>query len=95
ALLRDGMTVFYNQDILFTQNDRFTRLSNFVGSVEAIRGGASSIFVGSAPAGFINFISREGSDDTQGDVFFETNSNNRLGGQGWVSGSIDDQTTYA
>ncbi|WP_352256097.1 hypothetical protein, partial [Pseudoalteromonas sp. 19-MNA-CIBAN-0066] len=57
--------------------------------------GASSIFVGSAPAGFINFISREGSDDTQGDVFFETNSNNRLGGQGWVSGSIDDQTTYA
>ena len=95
ALLRDGMTVFYNQDILFTQNDRFTRLSNYVGNVEAIRGGASSIFVGSAPAGFINFISREGADDTQGDVFFETNSNNRLGVQGWVSGSINDQTTYA
>lgn len=95
ALLRDGMTVFYNQDILFTQNDRFTRLSNFVSNVEAIRGGASSIFVGSAPAGFINFLSREGEEDTKGDVFFETNSNNRLGAQAWVSGSIDEQTVYA
>jgi outer membrane receptor protein involved in Fe transport len=95
ALLRDGMTVFYNQDVLFTQNDRFTRLSNFIGNVEAIRGGASSIFVGSAPAGFINFLSREGGDDTEGDVFFETNSNNRLGAQAWVSGSINEQTVYA
>ncbi len=95
ALLRDGMTVFYNQDVLFTQNDRFTRLSNFIGNVEAIRGGASSIFIGNAPAGYINFISREGSDDLEGDVFFETNSNNRLGGQGWVSGSINDQTVFA
>lgn len=95
ALMRDGMTVFYNQDVLFSQNDRFTRLSSFVGNVEAIRGGASSIFVGSAPAGFINFISREGEDDTQGDVFFETNSNNRLGAQAWISGSLDEQTVYA
>lgn len=95
ALMRDGMTVFYNQDILFTQNDRFTRLSNFIGNVEAIRGGASSIFVGSAPAGYINFLSREGDDDLKGDVFFETNSNNRLGGQGWVSGAINDQTVFA
>lgn len=95
ALLRDGMTVFYNQDVLFTQNDRFTRLSSYVSNVEAIRGGASSIFIGSAPAGFINFISREGSDDTEGDVFFETNSNNRIGGQAWVTGALSDQTFYA
>jgi outer membrane receptor protein involved in Fe transport len=95
ALLRDGMTVFYNQDVLFTQNDRFTRLSSFVGNVEAIRGGASSIFIGSAPAGFINFISREGSEDTEGDVFFETNSNNRIGGQAWASGALSDDTYYA
>ncbi|RME62436.1 MAG: Plug domain-containing protein, partial [Alphaproteobacteria bacterium] len=52
ALQRDGMTVFYNQDVLFTQSDRFTRLSNFVSDVEAVRGGNSSIFVGSAPAGY-------------------------------------------
>jgi outer membrane receptor protein involved in Fe transport len=95
ALMRDGMTVFYNQDILFTQNDRFTRLSNFIGDVEAIRGGASSIFAGSAPAGYINLISREGTDDVEGDVFFETNSNDRLGVQGWVSGSINEQTVFA
>lgn len=95
ALMRDGMTVFYNQDILFTQNDRFTRLSSFIGDVEAIRGGASSIFAGNAPAGYINFLSREGGDDLEGDVFFETNSNNRLGGQGWVSGSLSDQTVFA
>jgi len=95
ALQRDGMTVFYNQDVLFTQADRFTRASTFIGNVEAVRGGASSIFVGSAPAGYINFISREGGEETEGDVAFETNTNNRVGFKGWVSGSINDQTTYA
>jgi iron complex outermembrane recepter protein len=95
ALLRDGMTVFYDQDILFSQSDRFTRLSSFIGNVEAIRGGASSIFIGSAPAGFINFISRQGSEKTQGDVFFESNSNNRVGTQAWLSGAINEQTTFA
>ena len=95
ALLRDGMTVFYNQDVLFSQSDRFTRFSSFVGDVEAVRGGASSIFVGSAPAGFINLLSREGSQNTEGDLAFETNSNNRIGVKGWISGALNDQTTYA
>jgi iron complex outermembrane recepter protein len=95
ALQRDGMTVFYNQDVLFTQADRFTRLSSFINNVEAVRGGASSIFAGSAPAGYINFISREGGETTKGDVAFETNTNDRLGVKAWVSGSINEQTTYA
>lgn len=95
ALQRDGMTVFYNQDILFTQSDRFTRLSNFVGDVEAVRGGNSSIFVGSAPAGYLNFLSREGGDTLTGDISVETNSNSRIGFEGWVSGPISEQTTFA
>ncbi|MBR9911471.1 MAG: TonB-dependent receptor [Gammaproteobacteria bacterium] len=95
ALHKNGMAVFYDQDILFTQADRFTRVSSFIGNVEAIRGGASSVYAGSAPAGYINFISREGSDEVEGDITLETNSNNRLGFKGWVSGPINDQTTYA
>ncbi|MFM9709699.1 TonB-dependent receptor plug domain-containing protein, partial [Streptomyces galilaeus] len=51
ALQRDGLTVFYDQDILFSQEDRFTRVSNFISSAQAVRGGSSSVFVGSAPAG--------------------------------------------
>ncbi|MEO1324763.1 MAG: TonB-dependent receptor, partial [Pseudomonadota bacterium] len=95
ALQRDGMTVFYNQDILFSQSDRFTRMSKFVESAEAVRGGSSSIFVGSAPAGYINFISREGGDTLEGDIQLETNSANRFGVDGWVSGPINDTTTFA
>ena len=95
ALHRDGMAVFYNQDVLFTQADRFTRISTFVEDVEAVRGGASSIFAGSAPAGYINLISREGGDEVQGDVALEFNTNDRVGFNGWISGLLSDRITYA
>ena len=95
ALQRDGLTVFYNQDILFTQSDRFTRLSSFINNIEAVRGGASSVFIGSAPAGYLNLISREGGPTTQGDMSLEFNNHNRFGLEAWVSGTLSDQTTYA
>lgn len=95
AIQRDGMAVFYDQDVLFTQSDRFTRTSGFVQEIEAVRSGPSSIFMGSAPAGIINLISREGGETTHGDLSFDTNTNNRFGFDGWVSGSFDANTTYA
>jgi iron complex outermembrane recepter protein len=98
ALQRDGMNVYYDQGILFAQADRFTRLSDFVGSAQAVRGGSSSIFVGSAPAGYINFISREGraaAGETEGDIQYDTNSAHRFGFDSWVAGGLSDRTSYA
>jgi iron complex outermembrane receptor protein len=98
ALQRDGMDVYYDQGILFAGADRFTRLSDFVASAQAVRGGSSSIFVGSAPAGYINFISREGRaipGEMEGDIQFDTNSAHRFGFDSWIAGGLSDQTSYA
>ncbi|RME65927.1 MAG: TonB-dependent receptor, partial [Alphaproteobacteria bacterium] len=43
----------------------------------------------------LNFLSREGGDALEADISFETNSNSRFGFEGWVSGSIADNTTFA
>lgn len=97
ALQRDGMVVFYDQDILFSQSDRFTRFSNFIAGAQAVRGGSSSVFVGSAPAGYINLLSREGrpGDPTHGDIQFQTNSYDRVGFDGWTTFSLSDSTAAA
>jgi len=95
ALQKDGMTVLYDQAVLFSTADRFTRVSNFIEQTEAIRGGTSSIYMGSSPAGYINFLSREGSQTAHGDVSIETNSASRAGFEGWVSGPLSERTTYA
>lgn len=97
ALQRDGLTVFYDQDILFSQEDRFTRVSNFISSAQAVRGGSSSVFVGSAPAGYINFVSREGryGQKTEGDIQLETNNNSRIGVDAWTTFALGDRTAVA
>jgi outer membrane receptor protein involved in Fe transport len=98
ALQRDGMDVFYTQGVLFAGSDRFTRLSNFIDSAQAVRGGSSSIFVGSAPAGYINFLSREwrpGDAAGRGDIQFETNNADRFGFDGWMTGALSDSTGFA
>ncbi len=95
AILKDGLTVFYNQDILFTQGDRFTRFSSFLTDVQAVRGGSSSIYVGNSPAGFIDLISREGGDETEAEFALKADTNSGFGVEGWVSGSLSDQITYA
>ena len=97
ALQRDGMVVFYDQDLLFAQSDRFTRFSNFIANAQAVRGGSSSVFVGSAPAGYINLISREGrpGEAAHGDVQFQTNSYSRLGVDAWSTFSLSDSTAAA
>jgi len=98
ALQRDGMNVYYDQGILFAQADRFTRLSNFVGSAP---GGPRRLILdicGQRAGGLHQFHfarrPRRGRRN-RGDVQYDTNSAHRFGFDSWIAGGLSDRTSYA
>ncbi len=95
ALQEDGLPILSESNFRFTQADTFIRVTNFVERIEALRGGSAGVFASSDPLGIINFISREGSRQTQGEFKLEVGDYGLLRNEGWMSGPLGASSTYA
>lgn len=95
ALQEDGLPVLSVSNSAFSNADLWTRMSNWVSRVEAMRSGNAGILVSNAPAGLINYIGREGSPVHQGEFMVQTGDIGGVRVEGWESGPINDRTTYA
>lgn len=95
ALLEDGLPVISASELQFTSADNFTRLSNWIERIEALRGGTSGLFTTSAAINTVNFISRQGSRELQGEAKLEVGDYGLLRHDIWVSGPLGKNTTYA
>jgi len=63
-LQEDGLPVLQYGDIAFGNADIFMRLDNTVQTIESIRGGSASTAASNAPGGIINFISKNGENES-------------------------------
>ncbi|MEO7597293.1 MAG: TonB-dependent receptor plug domain-containing protein, partial [Opitutus sp.] len=71
-LQEDGLPVISTNNLRHGLPDAWTRMSTFVVNVEALRSGTSNVFASNAPLALINFISREGGTNAEGDVALST-----------------------
>ncbi|XQF91438.1 TonB-dependent receptor plug domain-containing protein (plasmid) [Pseudoalteromonas espejiana] len=63
-LQEDGLPVMQFGDVAFGNADIFMRLDNTVQTIESIRGGSASTSASNAPGGIINFISKNGENES-------------------------------
>ena len=61
-LQEDGLPTVQFGDMNFGNNDYWTRFDNNVDSLQALRGGSSSVFASHAPGAVINYISKTGKE---------------------------------
>ena len=59
-LQEDGLPVFEDGELQFSNADVYERVDETVDRVESVRGGSGSIYATNAPGGIINFISKTG-----------------------------------
>jgi iron complex outermembrane receptor protein len=95
ALQEDGLPVWSESNFRFTQADTFVRVTNFVASIEALRGGSAGVLQSSDPLGIINFITREGGREVHGEFKLETGDFGLLRNEGWVSGPLGHNASFA
>jgi len=70
AMYEDGLPVFESPELAFTNVDLLMRVDTTVDSMEAVRGGTSTIFASNAPAGLVNFVNQTGGEIPEGAVKF-------------------------
>jgi iron complex outermembrane receptor protein len=95
ALQEDGLPILSESNFRFTQADTFLRVTNFVDHIEALRGGSAGVFASSDPLGIVNFVTREGTRKTQGEVKFEVGDYGLIRNEAWVAGPLGANSTYA
>jgi outer membrane receptor protein involved in Fe transport len=88
AVYEDGMPIQHDPGINWINVDQFLRIDETYASIEAVRGGPSSIFAANAPGGLINFIPRQGTPELSGLVKFTTADYGQIRGDVWVGGPI-------
>lgn len=66
TLLEDGVPVQHDPSLGYLNADQAFRLDETIDRIEVVRGGPSSVFYTNAPAGAINFLSREIGDKPNG-----------------------------
>jgi outer membrane receptor protein involved in Fe transport len=62
-LQEDGLPTVQFGDMNFANNDYWIRFDNNVDSIQALRGGSSSVFASHAPGAVINYISKTGKEE--------------------------------
>jgi outer membrane receptor protein involved in Fe transport len=68
TLLEDGIPVQHDPSLGYLNADQAFRIDETIDRIEVVRGGPSSVFYTNAPAGAINFLSRELPDSPGGTV---------------------------
>jgi outer membrane receptor protein involved in Fe transport len=88
AVYEDGLPIQHDPGINWINVDQFLRIDETYASIEAVRGGPSSIFAANAPGGLINFIPRQGTPELSGLVKFTTADYGQIRGDVWIGGPI-------
>lgn len=90
----DGLPTVQFGDMMFSNNDYWTRFDNSVDRIQTLRGGSSSVYASHAPGAVINYISKTGKEAggsiglTRGLNYNETRLDLNKGGR------ISDDTYY-
>jgi len=83
----DGLPTVQFGDMMFSNNDYWTRFDNNVDSIQTLRGGSSSVYASHAPGAVINYMSKTGKEEggsiglTKGLNFNETRVDGDVGGR--------------
>jgi catecholate siderophore receptor len=88
AVYEDGLPIQHDPGINWINVDQFLRIDESYASIEAVRGGPSSIFAANAPGGLINFIPRKGTPELSGLVKLTTADYGQIRGDAWIGGPI-------
>lgn len=95
AVYEDGMPIQHDPGINWINVDQFLRIDETYASIEAVRGGPSSIFAANAPGGLVNFIPRKGTPELSGLVKLTTADYGQLRGDVWIGGPIGDGWVFS
>lgn len=88
AFLEDGLPLFVEF------NDWPFRFSTSLERIESVRGGTSPITQPQAIGGLVNYINREGTEVTDGQIALAFGDYNHLRTDMYVGGPINEDTTY-
>ena len=91
----DGIPVFSTFGLNSSAYDVLFRNDQGINRLEFVRGGVSNLFGPGSVAGLINYISRTGSDRTQGTYQLEVAERGRMRADGAVSGPLGNNLFYA
>ena len=65
ALFEDGLPIQHDPGTSWLNADQSFRLDDTIERIEAVRGGPSTVFASNAPGGYVNFITRKGTDEAE------------------------------
>jgi outer membrane receptor protein involved in Fe transport len=85
TLLEDGIPVQHDPSLGYLNADQAFRLDETIDRIEVVRGGPSAVFYTNAPAGAINFRSREIGDKPNGLLKFTMGSSGQRRADFWYA----------
>ncbi len=90
TLLEDGIPVQHDPSLGYLNADQAFRLDETIDRIEVVRGGPSSVFYTNAPAGAINFRSRDIGDAPNGLVKFSVGNTGQRRTDFWYATPLQD-----
>ncbi len=95
SLQEDGLPLYHDGELSFLNADQLFRLDETVDWMEAVRGGASTVFASNAPGGIVNFISKKGSDVSEGLVKLSVGDYGMARTDLFYAGPINDDRVFS
>ncbi|MGI9376552.1 MAG: TonB-dependent receptor [Tsuneonella suprasediminis] len=89
-----GVPIFPPPTLSFLENSQLIRIDNTVARVEAVRGGTGSLFSNGQPGLTVNLVQREGGQYFEGMLEGSITDYGQYRADGYVSGPIDENTTF-
>jgi len=90
TLLEDGIPVQHDPSLGYLNADQAFRLDETIDRIEVVRGGPSSVFYTNAPAGAINFRSREIGEQPNGLIKFSVGDYGMRRADFWYATPLQD-----
>lgn len=94
-LMYDGVPVMSTFGLNSSAFDVYYRNDLAIDRLEFVRGGASNLFGPGSVAGLINYITRDGTDETHGSVQLEVAEGDRYRGDAAISGPLGENLFYS
>jgi outer membrane receptor protein involved in Fe transport len=90
TLLEDGIPVQHDPSLGYLNADQAFRIDETIDRVEVVRGGPSSLFYTNAPAGAINFLSRDIGDTPNGLLKYTISNRGQRRADFWYATPLAD-----